>query len=129
VLTVRGFAFASDGREALDAQVVQFPLPYTTDAAAFLQVQQSPDPADRSARISDEDFIVLDVNLVGGGTTRVVRPSTTAVRVHPLILDVLAGGRFDQTQVDVYVNGVVQHPGAFVPDGTVLTLPLTLEPD
>ena len=109
-------------------QLVQIPLPYASNARAFFQVQQVPDPADRSARISDEDFIVLDVNLVGGGTTRVVRPSTTSLRVHPLTIDDLAGGRFDQTQVNVYVNGALQHPGQIVPDATVLTLPLTLEP-
>lgn len=128
LLSVQGFAFASEGPEALDAQIIQIPLPYTTNTNAFLRVQQAPDPADRNARVSDEDFIVLDVNLVGGGTTRVVRPSTSPVRVHPLTIDDLAGGRFDQTQLDVYVNGTLQHPGSIVPDGTVLTLPLTLEP-
>ncbi|MBN8614643.1 MAG: hypothetical protein J0L92_28850 [Deltaproteobacteria bacterium] len=128
LLEIQAFAFASTGPEALDVQLVQIPLPYASNARAFFQVQQAPDPADRSARISDEDFIVLDVNLVGGGTTRVVRPSTTSLRVHPLTIDDLAGGRFDQTQVNVYVNGALQHPGQIVPDATVLTLPLTLEP-
>jgi hypothetical protein len=128
LLEIQGFAFASTGPEALDVQLVQIPLPYASNARAFFQVQQAPDPADRSARISDEDFIVLDVNLVGGGTTRVVRPSTTSLRVHPLTIDDLAGGRFDQAQVNVYVNGALQHPGSIVPGATVLTLPLMLEP-
>jgi len=128
VLSARAFAFASDGREAFNVQLVQFPLPYTVEATRFFQVQQAPDPADRNARISDEDFIVLDVNLVGGGTTRIVRPSTTTTRVHPLWIDDLAGGRPDQTVVDVLVNGTVQFASAVVPDGTVLQLPLTLQP-
>lgn len=128
VLRVRGFAFASDGAEALDAQIVQIPLPYTTDATGFLYVQQAPDPADRNAVISDEDFIELDVNLIGGGTTRVVRPSTTTTRVHALVIDDNAGGRFDQAMVDVLVNGAPQQVGLVVPDGTVLSVPLELQP-
>jgi hypothetical protein len=128
VLSIRGFAFASDGREALDAQIVQFPLPYTTDASAFLQVQQGLDPADRNAAISDEDFIELDVNLVGGGTTRVVRESTTTTRVHTLVIDDNAGGRFDQAMVDILVNGTPQLTGLVVPGETVLTAPLVLQP-
>ncbi len=128
LLEIRAFAFASSGPEALDVQLVQIPLPYASRSQAFFQVQQAVDPADRNAAISDEDFIELDVNLIGGGTTRIVRDSTTTTRVHPLVIDDNAGGRFDQAMVDILVNGAPQFTGQVVPDGTVLSVPLTLQP-
>lgn len=128
LLDIQAFAFASTGPEALDAQLVQIPMPYTANARSFFLVQQAPDPADRNAAISDEDFIELDVNLVGGGTTRVVRESTTTTRVHPLVIDDNAGGRFDQAMVDIVVNGTPQLTGLVVPGETVLTAPLVLQP-
>jgi hypothetical protein len=129
IVRVRAFGFGTDGASVGGAQIIQFPFPYTIDASTrFMRVQQAPDPANPSQRISDEDFIMLDVNLVGGGTSRIVRPSTTSLRVYPLVLDDLAGGRPDVTQVDILVGGFPQYSGFILPDGNPVQVPLMLFP-
>jgi hypothetical protein len=127
-LSTRGFAFASSGPEALDIQIVQIPLPVAVDARIrILRVQQAPDPADRSQRLSDEDFIDLDVQS-GTGTTRIIRADTTRARLVTLLVNDLAGGRPDDTVFTVLVNGVPAATSVVITDGGVATVPLPLEP-
>lgn len=124
-LSVRGVSFTTEGPTVGGVQLIQLPFPRFVGGTHRLYVQSAPDPAVPNQRISDEDWIVLDVNLPGGGTTRSLRPDTTPLRVHTIALRDLFTS-FDTTTVDVIVDGTTQYAGLAVTGG--VSVPLTLRP-
>lgn len=126
IAQVRGFAFVTEGGGIGGVQLLQFPFPQTIyGRTPVLSVQNVPDPADPSQSIADEDFIVLDVNVSGGGTTRVIREDTTELRVHTITIRDLFSS-IEETHVDVIVNGTTQHASLNV--SAVPAVPLMLVP-